>query len=113
MPQKLWVAISQTAQSTISIFTFLKPQFGTLTFGTYFQSQHLKLSLFAISSTVFWIGWIYGRKPESRWGINFPFNPDQTHLGLNKSTWQIMICMQVFQLFSRRSVPATEEQSDD
>ena len=53
MPQKLWVAISQTAKSTISIFTFLKPQFGTLTFGTYFQSQHLKLSLFAISSTVF------------------------------------------------------------
>ena len=53
VPQKLWVAISDTAKLKIFAFTFLKPQFGTLTFGTYFQSQHLKLSLFAISSTVF------------------------------------------------------------
>ena len=56
VPQKLWVAISQTAQSTISIFTFLKPQFGTLTFGTvsslsiyslwgYFPTNQLAVSI--------------------------------------------------------------------
>ena len=41
VPQKLWVAISETAQSMIFVFTILKPQFGILTFGICFKSQHL------------------------------------------------------------------------
>ena len=39
VPQKLWVAISDTAKLKIFAFTFLKPQFGTLTFGICFDFE--------------------------------------------------------------------------
>ena len=39
VPQKLRVAISDTAKLKIFAFTFLKPQFGTLTFGICFDFE--------------------------------------------------------------------------